>query len=286
MSLAYIYIDMARKNFFNYVKKKKINDSYIFEITNTKVKTIKKIENKLKEYKIKKIVCTEEIDDLLFNDYYKITGKNLMNYMLYDILKYIFDIQNVKMELNDIYFLIKNDDEKYIQNIKMLSYYFKSINIITDDIQKFQKIADTVSKENECLIYITSNKVKSLLRAKYIINFDLNNEEIEKYNINRKGIIINIKNNIRIKNNLFDGIVINSVEIDFNEEIKKYFDNLMNIFNTSQLYESILNQKQELEQIRKRIKEDGVNILYLNGNNGEICEEELVKLLDKTKKLV
>ena len=96
MSLAYIYIDMARKNFFNYVKKKKINDSYIFEITNTKVKTIKKIENKLKEYKIKKIVCTEEIDDLLFNDYYKITGKNLMNYMLYDILKYIFDIQKKK----------------------------------------------------------------------------------------------------------------------------------------------------------------------------------------------
>lgn len=284
MNTAYIYL--YKTNIFTRVKKKRISNDYIFMVTNLKPKTIKKIEGKLKKHIVKRIVCTKEINELLSGNYYEITGKNLMNYMLYDILKYIFDIQNVKMELNDIYFLIKNDDEKYIQNIKMLSYYFKSINIITDDIQKFQKIADAISKENECLIYITSNKVKSLLRAKYIINFDLNNDEIEKYNINRKGIIINIKNNIRIKNNLFDGIVINSVEIDFNEEIKKYFDNLMNIFNTSQLYESILNQKQELEQIRKRIKEDGVNILYLNGNNGEICEEELVKLLDKTKKLV
>lgn len=284
MNTAYIYL--YKTNIFTRVKKKRISNDYIFMVTNLKPKTIKKIEGKLKKHIVKRIVCTKEINELLSGNYYEITGKNLMNYMLYDILKYIFDIQNVKMELNDIYFLIKNDDEKYIQNIKMLSYYFKSINIITDNIQKFQKIADAVSKENECLIYITSNKVKSLLRAKYIINFDLNNDEIEKYNINRKGIIINIKNNIRIKNNLFDGIVINSVEINFNEEIRKYFDNLMNIFNTSQLYESILNQKQELEQIRKRIKEDGVDILYLNGNNGKICEEELVKLLDKTKKLV
>ncbi len=283
MNIAYVYTDRKKYkyNLFNIVDKKRLNNDYIFKITNTKQKTEFKINKQFKKLGLINIVCSKDIKSDFLDTYYKITGKNLMNYMLYDILKYIFNIQNKKMELSDIYLLIKNDKEKYIENIKLLSYNFKSLNIITDNINKFQKIADILTNKNNCLIYVANNKSKSLLRAKYIINFDLNSDEIEEYNINRNAIIINIEDHIKIKNNSFDGIIINSIEINLSDEIREYFGKILDNFNPSQLYESLINQKQELECIRNRIKKDGIDISYLTGNNGKICEEELIKNLDK-----
>ena len=105
-----------------------------------------------------------------------------------EILEYIFEIQGKKMEQEDIYFLINKDEDIYLENIKTLSEKFKTTNIITEELSKFQKIVENIFEE-ETTIYLSNNKRKSLRRAKYIVNFDYGIGEIEKYNINRTAIL-------------------------------------------------------------------------------------------------
>lgn len=44
------------------------------------------------------------------------------------------------MEQEDIYFLINKDEDIYLENIKTLSEKFKTTNIITEELSKFQKL--------------------------------------------------------------------------------------------------------------------------------------------------
>lgn len=147
------------------------------------------------------------------------------------------------------------------------------------------------------LIAVSNNKKKALKRAKYIINVNLNKEELEKYTINRNSIIINIRENVKYNSSSFDGININYFNISCPDEYIEKLEQVGNIevkFDLVKLYESILlcnnMQKQELEAIYERINEDGIYVTELIGNNGPISDEELQKIhkanLDKMRKLV
>ena len=134
--------------------------------------------------------------------------------------------------------------------------------------------------EYETIITVTNNKKKSLKRAKIIVNIDFENETLKKYNINRKAIIINVEKDIIIESNTFDGININNLDINISQELKAFFEeyNLLNKTSLTILYESILNKKDSLENIKERIKKDGVNIIRLIGNNGLIDEREYLRV--------
>ncbi len=280
MAIGYIYVsDRARhwEKMLNIILTTKLEDNYVYEISNIKRGCIKKLNKKIYKDNVKQILCEKKIEEHIEIDKL-ITGKNIMKYIIYEIIEYIFTKQEKQTGLEDIYFLIKKDEEIYLKNIIFLSKIFKTTNIITDQVNKFQKIAEKLYEEDETVISVSNNKRKSLRRAKYIINFDLNAEELISYNINRTALIINITNDIKIENLSFEGISINNVSLELPDEIKDYFGILSKKIDKTALYASLLNQKQELDRIRIKIKEDNIHILNLIGYNGEIDQNELVRI--------
>ena len=123
------------------------------------------------------------------------------------------------------------------------------------------------------MITISNNKRKSLYKSDIIMNIDFVEEDINKFILNKKAIIINIEDKVKIKSKSFYGININYYNIQFNDEINnKYFNNKM--FSKEIFYESLVYKKGNIYDIYSRIKKDNVKICNLIGNNGIINEAE------------
>ena len=249
----------------------KFKEYYIYEISNLNRRCVEKLRKLIKKDNIKQVACEEEIQQYV-DKKILIDEKDIIKYLILEILEYIFEIQGKKMEQEDIYFLINKDE-----NIKTLSEKFKTTNIITEELSKFQKIVENIFEE-ETTIYLSNNKRKSLRRAKYIVNFDYGIGEIEKYNINRTAILINIEQKVKIESMAFEGISINNVNIQIPDELIEHFGRMMEKINKNILYMSLVNQKQELARIKDRIKEDNIHILNLIGDKGIISQEEFKRI--------
>ena len=254
----------------------KFKEYYIYEISNLNRRCVEKLRKLIKKDNIKQVACEEEIQQYV-DKKILIDEKDIIKYLILEILEYIFEIQGKKMEQEDIYFLINKDEDIYLENIKTLSEKFKTTNIITEELSKFQKIVENIFEE-ETTIYLSNNKRKSLRRAKYIVNFDYGIGEIEKYNINRTAILINIEQKVKIESMAFEGISINNVNIQIPDELIEHFGRLMEKINKNILYMSLVNQKQELARIKDRIKEDNIHILNLIGDKGIISQEEFKRI--------
>ena len=251
-------------------------------------------------------------------------GNGLFEYIIYEILMYIINIQNRKPGLEDIYIIVNNIDEVMLGNIIFLSTKFKNVNIVSKNIGKYDYIETLVYNNTGNSVILLNNKRKSLRRAKYIINVDNSIKELNEYLIYRKAIIINMqleaekqenwkagkkaieqensktvervnkkaiaqekKRNIMILTG-FEGIFVNSFEIDLNDKTKQFFKEygLINITSMSILYESFLNKKENFENIREKIEDAGLVVKKLYGNNGIIDENEYkrVNLTDNEAK--
>ena len=254
----------------------KFKEYYIYEISNLNRRCVEKLRRLIKKDNIKQVACEEEIQQYV-DKKILIDEKDIIKYLILEILEYIFEIQGKKMEQEDIYFLINKDEDIYLENIKTLLEKFKTTNIITEELSKFQKIVENIFEE-ETTIYLSNNKRKSLRRAKYIVNFDYGIGEIEKYNINRTAILINIEQNVKIESMAFEGISINNVNIQIPDELIEHFGRMMEKINKNILYMSLVNQKQELAIIKDRIKEDNIHILNLIGDKGIISQEEFKRI--------
>ena len=254
----------------------KFKEYYIYEISNLNRRCVEKLRKLIKKDNIKQVACEEEIQQYV-DKKILIDEKDIIKYLILEILEYIFEIQGKKMEQEDIYFLINKDEDIYLENIKTLSEKFKTTNIITEVLSKFQKIVVNIFDE-ETTIYLSNNKRKSLRRAKYIVNFDYGIGEIEKYNINRTAILINIEQKVKIESMAFEGISINNVNIQIPDELIEHFGRMMEKINKNILYMSLVNQKQELARIKDRIKEDNIHILNLIGDKGIISQEEFKRI--------
>ena len=254
----------------------KFKEYYIYEISNLNRRCVEKLRKLIKKDNIKRVACEEEIQQYV-DKKILIDEKDIIKYLILEILEYIFEIQGKKMEQEDIYFLINKDEDIYLENIKTLSEKFKTTNIITEELSKFQKIVENIFEE-ETTIYLSNNKRKSLRRAKYIVNFDYGIGEIEKYNINRTAILVNIEQKVKIESMAFEGISINNVNIQIPDELIEHFGRMMEKINKNILYMSLVNQKQELARIKDRIKEDNIHILNLIGDKGIISQEEFKRI--------
>lgn len=277
--VGYIFLsNRARwwKKKLNIIITTKFKEYYIYEISNLNRRCAEKLRKLIKKDNIKQVACEEEIQQYV-DKKILIDEKDIIKYLILEILEYIFEIQGKKMEQEDIYFLINKDEDIYLENIKTLSEKFKTTNIITEELSKFQKIVENIFEE-ETTIYLSNNKRKSLRRAKYIVNFDYGIGEIEKYNINRTAILINIEQKVKIESMVFEGISINNVNIQIPDELIEHFGRMMEKINKNILYMSLVNQKQELARIKDRIKEDNIHILNLIGDKGIISQEEFKRI--------
>lgn len=124
------------------------------------------------------------------------------------------------------------------------------------------------------MIAVSNNKKKSLQKAKIIINFDLKQDEISKYQINRNAVIINLSDNIMKMEKSFNGIIINSMQIaDINYKIRNYY-----LFEYIDLYESYIFEEKRLEKALDKIEKDNIIIKGLLGERGKIQNLEYMTI--------
>ena len=155
------------------------------------------------------------------------------------------------------------------ENIKILARKYKTINIVTNHIEKFKRLEKQLQENEGIIITITNNKKKSLMKSQIILNIDFPKELINKYNMQDDAIIVNVKGNAKINKKRFNGLTINDYEIDFRED-RKNNKALNNHFYLKDLYESELYKKQRICEIKEKIRVDKVIVKKLILNNGEL----------------
>lgn len=194
-------------------------------------------------------------------------GKWLFEILLPEITEYIVD--NKKIKKVNISILINDLTDIELENIKILSKKYKSINIVTNHIEKFRKLEQELEEQEGIIITITNNKKKSLMKSQIILNIDFTKELINKFNIQDEAIIVNVKGNTKINRKRFNGLIIKNYEIDFRDD-KKNNKALTNKFYMKDLYEAELYKKQRIYDIKQKIKNDKVIIKKLILSNGEL----------------
>ena len=224
MVIAYIE-EIENKKYLKKVDVRKFDNNYIIAIN---LKDEKKIKKKLIKYilkfKINALIFSKSLErkfESEFKEYIAkkninteiINGKKVMEFMQFDIVHYIMEKQGADMKQENIFIVFKNEKNLRLDFLTKFIENFRMTNIVTNEVAKFRNIQDNLLENENILISVSNNKRKALKRAKYIININLKKEELEKYNINRNAIIINVRENIIFDNLNFDGININNINI-------------------------------------------------------------------------
>lgn len=288
MIVAYIKEEKINNGFFKGLEIRGVDNNYIISINDKKNKRIKKkLAKKILKLNIGAIVFSKELEGdfkeevcelLNLGDNINIqilNGKKLMEFMEFDILKYILEKQKKKMTEQDIYIVFKKDNILNLNFLKRFIENYRMTNVVTNDIERLKNIQDNLINNDDILISVSNNKRKALKRAKYILNVNLKKEELEKYRINREAIIINIQEFIKYDNPGFDGINVNYFEINVPDELEERFEQIGNNFDIIKLYESILLSEttgENIESIYNKIARDEVTVKSIIGNN-EVIEK-------------
>ena len=194
-----------------------------------------------------------------------IDGRWLFLVLLDKILDYIIAKRKLEKKQINVSIMVKQNTCDYvIENIKKISKIYKSINIVTPNIEKFKKLEEEIFEENGVIITISNNKRKSLKRADIIINIDFSEEELNKYNIPDEAIIVNIDGNIEINKKRFNGLNINDYEISF-EKFDEFDYEKDKLYWKKDLYEASIYKKQPYQYIERKINKDKVKIVELIG---------------------
>lgn len=284
------YLKQGQSSVFKTIEVKD-NICEIYNLSeNTKPKKIEKIIKRLKRYEINSVVLSKEIHQ--FSNFVNILnsqeisifdGKGLGQYLIADIIKYL-ETKN-KLVVKDEIAILSNDlTEEVKGNIYELSKKFKKVKIITNHPEKFKRIENELFENQGISIMISNNKKKSLLKSQIMINFDFVEDEINKYNINEKAIIISIGERIKINKKRFSGIIITDYEVKEKMECEdsKKKDLAIEEFYKKEIHEEkIYNQLirrnnlseancSKYEIVRNIIKENKIEIDKIYGLNGEI----------------
>ena len=252
--------------------KKILNKIEIEEYENGNKYTIpkfnKKLLEKLKEDNIKNIVVAKKdkeniefLNNIYSNNMNIIDGRILFKHLIPEIIEYISNV--CKINKNDMQITILANDYSQINifYINELITEVKSVNIVTNNINRFKQFADRLYNKEAIVVPIMNNKNKSLLNKKIILNIDFSEEQLKKYKMNRKAIIINIENNIEKVKRTFTGVNINNYKLISKKEESEFEEN--------EIDESYIIMN-KIQDIRKIIIKENLQIKSFIGNRGEI----------------
>lgn len=243
------------------------NKKQVEKIAKKTNKIISKMTSSKKIVLSKKIQQEEQYVNYLNSYGLEISdGRWLFEILLINIVEYL--IQKREIEKVSISILINDLTEIEFENIKLLANKYKTINIVTNHIEKFKKLEEQLREEG-IIITITNNKKKSLMKSNIIVNVDFSKELLNKYKVNENANIINLKGKVKINQKSFNGLNINNYEIDFRDD-KKSIQAYSNKYYLKDLYESELYKKQRLDSINSKIKADKVIVKKLILNHGEL----------------
>ena len=265
------------KRIFNIIVEKELDKSHILYII-PKVKNIDKIRKIIEKNRKAQIILSKDLKKYE-KQIYKESKNKTLRYYIYDILKFLLNKINRKIELENIYILANQYNDSNLEVMNYLIDKVKTVNIVTNNIKKYKQYEENVYEKEGIILTVTNNKNKSLRNAKYIVNLDFLGENIIKYKINRNAIIINCASEKIEKLNCFEGIVISNIEIKLEEkeELKEFYKE----FEKLEIYESIENKETKYKKCIEQIKKDKIEIKALIGNNGKISLKEIVNVQNK-----
>lgn len=296
MVIAYIKEERLNNNFFQNFQGMEIgiaDNNYIIAIHDKDKKSIqKRLVKKIYKLKIDAIVFSKELEGKFKDDICEmlklddninvkmINGKKLMEYMEFDIMKYILEKQKHSMRQEDIYIIFKRDNSLNLNFLVRFIENFRMTNVVTNDIARLKNVQDNLLDNENILISVSNNKKKALRRAKYVLNVNLTTEELAKYNINRNAVIINIRENVKYSNPGFEGVNVNYFDIKVPDEFDEKFEQMGNNFDLVKLYESILiaEDMENLDKVYEKIARDEIQVKNVIGINGRISDEELERV--------
>lgn len=240
-------------------------------------KKTKKLADKTKKFltnaMCKKIILSKMVKtqkqyvNLLYSYPLEIVdGRWLFELLSGKILDFILEKKEMKKEETNISILANELTEIALFNIKKIVKEFKTVNIITNHLERFRKLESQIFEEEGIMITVGNNKRKGLAKSKVILNIDFPSELVNQYQIYDKAIIVNIRENVKISKKRFNGITINDYDIDFKN--KKDLDfNFDDKFKNYEFYEALLNKKQPIIDNIRKVEKDGVIITKLIGVN-------------------
>lgn len=290
----YLNLIVYIKKCFYIITVKEIYSGLIFILPHKKQvkRYIPKLKKLMKNYKISTLVLAEELrnNETFLKEFQKdrtvekqihiLNGKEIMPYLIQEIIQYILQKQGRTTALEDLYLLIKKENSTYKENIAYLTQHFKTVNIVTPCLKAYQNLANQLEEKYNTMITVTNNKKKSMRKAKWIVNFDMQESEIKKYTIYRTATIMYLENSELYKENTFNGIHICRAGIDVSEEIKDFFQkqNLLNQCPITILYESTIIKKRNFNLIKEQMKKDKVKINTLYGTRGILSKIDYEKV--------
>ena len=261
----------------NYIRLE--NDKIILPISKEEKKTFRKAEKLAKKTKqilskthCKKVCLSKEIkrqedyiNQLLMDQVEVINGKWLFGILIKEVLEYIIRKRNWKKEETKLSILINEISNPIFENIRELISQYKSVNIITNHIDKFKKIEEEILRKEGIVITVGNNKKKGLKHADLILNVDFPSELVNQYQLPEEGVIINLLGNVKIHKKRFNGLNINDYEIEF-ENHEEFDHDKQLLYDQKDIYEAQIYQNQPLEYIQRKLNRDHVKIKKLIGN--------------------
>ena len=207
-------------------------------------------------------------------------GKWLFAHLIFMILEYISELEQVEIKEQKIDVLVNDLSDITFYDIKELARRVKRLKIVTPQMHKYKKIEKELYENEGIAIELSNNMKKSLVKSNLIINIDFPSEILNKYKINKNAVIIHVNEKVKIESIGFNGITINDCKLSFIKSTQnKFEEEIYNDFSPNILYESYLYRKAKPENIIKQISNDNVKIEYLIGNKGRINELEFKNLL-------
>ena len=225
-----------------------------------KIRAFKKIQEILAQNNVKNIILSKNLknDKDLVNLFYSnnfniIDGKNLHKKLIIQIIENVCKTNEIKSQDKQISIAINVVKSFGINCTKILARKFKTLNVVTNNINYFKPLKEKLWDEEGIIITLTNNKKRALSKSNIILNVDFPEELINRYIIFDEAILINLEEAIRIKKKRFCGKIINDYKIKpkENSELeafleKEKYENF-DIKDLTEVY--VTNNPKELENI-------------------------------------
>ncbi len=200
-----------------------------------------------------------------------VDGKFLFSLLAPEILEYIIIKKKMDEKKLRIAILVNDINQIVIENMKIIAEKCKNITIVTRHINRIRELQRKLYDNQGIVVVVSNNRRRALYRSNIILNFDFPEEILNKYTINERANIINFRNKIKIYKKRFNGINIHDYEIKLKgeklKEIVNYNEKIIQDNFLKDIYEGQFYKSQNMKELRKRIEEDKVKILYLIGSN-------------------
>lgn len=244
----------------------------------------KKINRILKKYKVSNVILSNELmkNDILKNvicsgNYYLIDGNNMFKVLIKKSIADICDIADTSVQTCKVAILVHEFSIENLNLVKYISKDVKQVVLISDNKIRYEKISEDLIENYGIVLSIFDNEYKNIARCDFVINVDFVEDELKKYNISREAIVISIKEKLAELKRNFNGIIINDIDIYFDEEYKN--------FRSLAICEAqIYDFKKDFKENERRFDKAGYMINTYIGNNGSITEEDIKRVFTKNSK--